>query len=160
MLQHNFHDYIEVIRLQLLWLTAVSFTFIHLIRNAFIKYSVKQKICCHCNVYFNGHLDISASALASALQKIYICLQELFWKNRIFIFWFLIMTSVLLCCKYLFLYDLYSICTIQPFKGIHWCTRRRLFELSEASVYWYCDKIVAPKVSAYFPAKRPGWCSF
>ena len=30
------------------------------------------------------------------------------------IFWFLVMTSVPLCCKYLFLYDLYSICTIQP----------------------------------------------
>ena len=32
-------DYIEVIQLHLLWVTVILFSFIHSIRNAFIKYS-------------------------------------------------------------------------------------------------------------------------
>ena len=107
-------------------------------------------ICTSQHQHQHRHCKKFIFAFRNCFEKIeYLC-----------IFWFLVMTSVPLCCKYLFLYDLYSICTIQPFKGVHWCYRKRLFELSEASVYWYCDKIVAPKVSAYFPAKHPGWSSF
>ena len=39
---------------------------------------------------------------------------------------------------------------IHPFKGIHWCSRKRLFEHSEASVHWCFKKTTAPKISAYF----------
>ena len=52
---------------------------------------------------------------------------------------------------------------IHPFKGVHWCSRKRLFEHSEASVHWCFKKTTAPKISAYFayfPAKHPGWSSF
>ena len=44
-----------------------------------------------------------------------------------------------------------------------WCSRKSLFELSEASVHWCFEKIAAPKIStyfSYFPAKHPGWSSF
>ena len=52
---------------------------------------------------------------------------------------------------------------IHPFKGVHWCSRKRLFEHSETSVHWCFKKTTAPKISAYFayfPAKHPGWSSF
>ena len=52
---------------------------------------------------------------------------------------------------------------IYPFKGVYWCSRKRLFEHSEASVHWCFKKTTAPKTSAYFayfPAKHPGWSSF
>ena len=52
---------------------------------------------------------------------------------------------------------------IHPFKGVHWCSRKRLFEHSEAFIHWCLEKTTAPKISAYFtyfPAKLPGWSSF
>ena len=52
---------------------------------------------------------------------------------------------------------------IHPSKGVNWCSRKRLFEHSEASVHWSFKKTTAPKISAYFayfPAKHPGWSSF
>ena len=52
---------------------------------------------------------------------------------------------------------------IYPFKGVYWCSRKRLFEHSEASVHCCFKKTTAPKISAYFayfPAKHPGWSSF
>ena len=52
---------------------------------------------------------------------------------------------------------------IHPFKGVHWCSRKRPFEHSEASFHWCFKKTTAPKISAYFayfPAKHPGWSSF
>ena len=52
---------------------------------------------------------------------------------------------------------------IHPSKGVHWCSRKRLFEHSQASVHWCFEKITAPKIFtyfAYFPAKHPGWSSF
>ena len=52
---------------------------------------------------------------------------------------------------------------IYPFKGVHWCSRKRLFEHSEASVHWCFKKTAAQKISgyfAYFVAKHSGWSSF
>ena len=82
-----------------------------------------------------GNLDIGISAsasslestLASALQKICFCLQKLFFENRITMF---------------FLELSYGISTTllqirvpcHPSKGVYWCSRKRLFELSEAPV--------------------------
>ena len=37
---------------------------------------------------------------------------------------------------------------IYPSKGVHWCSRRRLFEHSQSSVHWCFEKITAPKISA------------
>ena len=39
---------------------------------------------------------------------------------------------------------------IHPSKGVHWCFRKRLFELLEG-LFW---KITVSKISAYFPEKR------
>ena len=47
---------------------------------------------------------------------------------------------------------------IHPFKGVHWCSRKRLLKHSETSVHW-CRKTAASKISgyfAYFPTKHPG----
>ena len=52
---------------------------------------------------------------------------------------------------------------IHPLKGVHWCSRKKLFELSEASVHWCFGKTTAPEISAcfaYFPAKNSGLSSF
>ena len=49
---------------------------------------------------------------------------------------------------------------IHPSKGGHWCSRKRLFELLEASVHCCFEKIISPKISAYFPAKHPGRSPF
>ena len=52
---------------------------------------------------------------------------------------------------------------IHPFKDVHWCSRKRIFEHSEASVHWCFKKTTAPKSSAYFayfPAKHPWWRFF
>ena len=52
---------------------------------------------------------------------------------------------------------------VHPFKGVHWCSRKRLFEDSEAFVHWCFKKATALKISAYFayfPAKHPGESSF
>ena len=52
---------------------------------------------------------------------------------------------------------------IYLFKGIHWCSRKKLFELSEASVHWCFEKTTAPEISAcfaYFPAKHSELSSF
>ena len=49
---------------------------------------------------------------------------------------------------------------IHPTKGVQWCCRKRLFELFEASVHLYFEKLTAQKVSAYLPATHPGWSSF
>ena len=38
---------------------------------------------------------------------------------------------------------------VHPSKGFHWCSWKRLFELSEASDYWCFEKITASKISAY-----------
>ena len=45
-------------------------------------------------------------------------------------------------------------------RGVHWGSRKMLFELSEAFVYWCFEEITAPKISAYFPEKHPGWSPF
>ena len=49
---------------------------------------------------------------------------------------------------------------IHPSKDFHWCSRKRLFELSEVSVHRCSEKITALEISAYFPAKHPEWSSF
>ena len=49
---------------------------------------------------------------------------------------------------------------VHPVEGVHWCSRKKLFEHSEASKN---KKTTAPKISAYFayfPAKHPGLSSF
>ena len=87
------------------------------------------------------------SALASASAKNYFCLQNVFFLGRIFIF-FLVLS-----------YDISTILLeiiislglpFHPFKGVHCCSRKRLFELSEAHVHQWFEKITAPKIFAYF----------
>ena len=82
----------------------------------------------------NFGIGISASALslASALQKMYFCLQNFFKKNRIFMFFLVLsygmgitLLQILISLRF----------PIHPFKGVHWCSRKRLFEHSEASVH-------------------------
>ena len=52
---------------------------------------------------------------------------------------------------------------IRSSRGVHWCSRKRQFEVSEASIHCCFERITTPKISAcfaYFPAKHPGWSSF
>ena len=88
------------------------------------------------------------SSLASALQKKYFCLQKFFFVLSYGI------SSTLLQITISIRFP------IHPSEGVHWCSRKKLFELLEASVHWCFEKIIAPKISAYFLAKHPGWCSF
>ena len=108
----------------------------------------------------NLGIGISASAssfklaLASALQKIYFSLQNYFCKNRISML-FLVLSYGISTTLLQILISLRF--PIHPSKSDHWCSKKRLFELSEASVYLCSEKITSPKMSAYFPAKHPGW---
>ena len=94
------------------------------------------------------------SALASALQKNYLYLQKLFWKSRIFML-FLVLTYGISTTLLQMVISLRF--PIHPFKGVHWCSRKRIFEFSEASTHWCCVKRIAPNVSVYSPARHPGW---
>ena len=69
----------------------------------------------------------------------------------------LVIASVLLCYKYLFLYDFLF---IYPKASIGVREKVRVIEFSEASDHWFIEKITAPKISAYFPPKHPGWSLF
>ena len=44
--------------------------------------------------------------------------------------------------------------------GFHWCSRKKLFELSDAFGHWCFEKITTAKIFTSFPAKQPGWSSF
>ena len=102
-------------------------------------------------------ISTSASSLAWALQKNCFCLQN-FYLNRIFtlVLSYGISTTLLQIIISLRF-------PIHPLKDVYWCSRKRLFEHSEASVHWCFKKTTAPKASpyfAYFPEKHPGWSSF
>ena len=111
-----------------------------------------------------GNLGIgilaSATSLASALQKMYFCLQNFFKKNRIFMLFLVLsygITTTLLQILISLRFPIHRV------KGVHWCSRKRLFEHSEAFIHWCLEKTTAPKISAYFTyflAKLPGWSSF
>ena len=45
---------------------------------------------------------------------------------------------------------------IHSSKGGHWCSRKRLFEFSEACF----EKLTSPKIPAYFPVTHSGWSPF
>ena len=97
--------------------------------------------------------------LASALQKNYFCVEN-FFLNIIFTFFlelsYGISTTLLQVLSSLRFH-------IHPFKGVHLCSRKKLFELSEAFVHWCFEKTTAPEVSAYFayfPAKHSELSSF
>ena len=49
---------------------------------------------------------------------------------------------------------------IHSSKCVHWCSRKRPFEFSEASAHWCFEKLTAPKIPAYFLAKHPRWSLF
>ena len=81
-------------------------------------------------------------------------------KNRIFMFFFVLSYGITITLLQIFIFLRFR---IQPFKGVHCCSKKRLFEHSEASVRWCFKKTAAPKISAYFayfPVKHPGWSSF
>ena len=107
-----------------------------------------------------GNLGITSSlesVLASALQNFIFAFRSFFWKNRAFLFIpFLsygistILLQILISLRF----------PIKPPKGVNWCSRKRLFEFSEAYVHWCFEKITARKIPAYFLAKNPGWSPF
>ena len=108
------------------------------------------------------HLSISivnGIGIDISIAKNSFLLSEFFLKNIIFMF-FLVLTSH----QYHFVTNTYfSTSSIYPSKGVHWCSRKRQFELSEPSVHWCFEKITAPKISTYFayiPVKHAGWSSF
>ena len=126
------------------------------------KFSFNSNIWKHppkCVFFGNLGIGISASAslleslLALVLQKNYFFLQKYFWKNKMFML-FLVLSygiSTSLLQKH------FSTISYSSIQRHPWCSRKRLFELSEPSVHWCFEKITTPKVSAYFPVKHPVW---
>ena len=49
---------------------------------------------------------------------------------------------------------------IHSSNGFHWCSRKKLFELSDAFGHWCFEKITTAKIFTSFPAKQPWWSSF
>ena len=47
-----------------------------------------------------------------------------------------------------------------PFKGVYWCSTKRLFQLSEASANCCFEKIPDSKIFANHPVEHSGVCSF
>ena len=87
-------------------------------------------------------------------NKLVICT----WKNRRLTFLFDYKMHFFIIFKLEAIFN--RIAPIHPSKGIHWCSRKRLFEFLEASVHWCFEKITTPKIPAYFPANNPGWSPF
>ena len=112
------------------------------------------------------NLGISISASASSLESAFalntaknLFLPSEFFlkKNRIFMFFLALSYSI----NTTLLQILISLrFPIHLSKDGHWCSRKRLFELSEASVHWCFKKITSRNVSAYIPRKHPGWSPF
>ena len=96
------------------------------------------------------------STLALALQENYFAFRILFFKkSRISMFFPVLSYGINTTLLQMLIFLRFP---VRPSKGAHWCSRKRKFELSEASVHWCFEKITAPKISAYFayfPAKRP-----
>ena len=66
-----------------------------------------------------GNLLIGISTSASPLQKIWFCLQKLFFENRIYMVFLVLshgISTTLLQIRFPF----------HPSKGVHWCSRKRL----------------------------------
>ena len=122
----------------------------------FIQVNFQKRASKRC--FYRDHLQISASVSQhqhcrwnrhwhQLLQKIIFVFRMFFFLGRIFIF-FLVLS-----------YDISTILLeiiislgfpFHPFKGVHCCSRKRLFELSEAHVHQWFEKITAPKIFAYF----------
>ena len=118
-------------------------------------------LCRHRNVYFNDHLKISAFASRHQhrhqnrhqhqhCKKIIFTFRNFFERIEYLCFF---------CSELWHQYTLLQILIslrfpIHPYKGVYWCSRKRLFEFSETSVHWCFQKITAPKNSAYFPSKK------
>ena len=47
-----------------------------------------------------------------------------------------------------------------PFRGAHWCSRKKLFEFQKAPVHQCFDKVAAAKTFGNFPVKHPWWSPF
>ena len=110
-----------------------------------------------------GYLEISASHRHwnrywhQHCKNFIFAFWSFFWKNRAFLFIpFLssgistILLQILISLRF----------PIKPPKGVNWCSRKKLFEFSEAYVHWCFEKITARKIPAYFLAKNPGWSPF
>ena len=108
-----------------------------------------------------GNLGIGTSASASSFAKKNFAIRIFFErKSRIFMSFLVlsygISTSLLQVLSSLRF-------PIHHVKGVHWRSRKKLFEHSEASVLSCFKKATAPKNSAYFayfPVKHPALSSF
>ena len=49
---------------------------------------------------------------------------------------------------------------IHLIKGVHWCSRKSLFEFLEEPVHWCFEKTSYPKIFAIIPARHLGWSPF
>ena len=108
---------------------------------------------------WHRHLSISIAIGIGIAKKLFLP-SEFFLNNRIFMLFLVLsygistnLLQILISLRF----------PIHPFKGVYWCSRKRLFEHSEASIHWCFKKTAAPKISAYFayfPANHPGWSSF
>ena len=102
------------------------------------------------------HFSISIVIGIGIAKKLFLP-PEIFFLNRIFML-FLVLSLGISTTLLQILISLRF--PIHPFKGVHWCSRKRLFQHWEGSVHcFFLKKTTAPKVPAYFaysPAKHPG----
>ena len=93
-------------------------------------------------------------SIGIGIAKILFLLSEVFLKK----YSIFVLSCAQLWYQYHFATNTYfSTILIHPSKGIHWCSRKRLFEFWEASLHWCFEKITTSKILAYFLAKHLGW---
>ena len=151
-------DYSEVIWLQLLWLTTTLFSFIYLIENACSKYigsfhfygvTVMYTLMAiwksrHWHLGISIVIRISTGIGMKKMQCLHVFSCAELWHQ----------------CHFTTNIYFSMISSIHSSKRVHLRSRKKLFEFSEASVHWCFDKVTAPKISGYFPAKHLEWSPF
>ena len=100
---------------------------------------------------WHRHLSISiviGIGFVSALQKSNLCF--IFFLNGTFLFFPSLSyghTLRLISLRF----------SIHPSKGVYWSSRKRQFQLSEASILWCFEKRTTPKIFAYFAYFPTNW---
>ena len=110
----------------------------------FIQFNYQKAVTNIYQCFYRGHLEISASVYQHQLRhwhrhckKIWFCLQNLFFENRIFMF-FPVLSFGISTILLQILISLWF--PFHPSKGVYWCSRKRLvgwtFGSTHPLVFW------------------------
>ena len=94
---------------------------------------------------WHRHLSISIVNGIGITKNLFLP-SEFFLKKIQYLCFFLCLVMVLVAL----LQIIFSTISYSSIKGVHWCSRKRLFEHSEASVHCCFKKTTASKISPYF----------